>query len=74
MTGRLWWKMTSRRDLAGDGIKLSRCFHRHRAGPAAPAVQILMRHSSLATTGRYLAVSTNQQRGSSQPPPSERPR
>lgn len=58
MTGRLWWKMTSRRDLAGDGIKLSRCFH----------------HSSLATTGRYLAVSTNQQRGSSQPPPSERPR
>lgn len=54
--------MTSRHDLAGDGIKLSRCFHRHRAGHAAPAVQILMRHSSLATTVRYLAVSTNQQR------------
>ena len=33
-----------------------------RAGTDSRVVQSLMRHESLATTGRYLAVNTDQQR------------
>lgn len=57
------------RALARAGIRGSAHQLRHyfatsllRAGADSRVVQTLMRHSSLATTGRYLAIDTDQQR------------